>query len=377
MNLEIKPVYNDFFNKIKDDDNNYKNIELDNKNSCKLDEISSEQEVFVELKKILKSKNPKKYKLDKHKINQHKSINISEDNKNTFEKNNFNNNISNSDNYTNSSGLNKDILILKNMYLQNITKIENNNNEINTELKSKFKQNVNEESVSLVDTISNHSENSQNLVFENIKEIESVDEEFKQFFSKDKKKRLDIDSKEKQFNKLEKFYDKVIKNKLDNKKEKSKEIDIHNYKKKDLVKILLNKIEKEIYLESTRGYNIEQNIYKLNIDKLKLNLSKFNVSSESKCTVGYLYRNYNDPKAYINTTENSHWLEISNTENKVIEKELDNKDKFLNSCLKNFKKIQKFKKQIGSSLYRAHIKTVEIINTKNLVIDIIFFVKYK
>ena len=452
MNLEIKPVYNDFFNKISDKSDKSENSEYKHNKFCTLDEISSEQEVFTKLNNILNCKKPKKNsdllsKSNSYVMHVDKSINSNPNlNPNQAQVKTKGNPISNnktvntnaqiskqleksnSDNYTNSSGLGEDNLILKNIYLQNIkVKTEQNNlytinrqnqvtnRDLNLVLESgsnfdqvKSKHKKKEKSNSLINTNSSKEDNSpkednsskednsktseKDPLYDQIKETGSIDEEFKQFFNKDKKKRLDIDSKEKQFNKLEKYYDKVVKktnekinknnivNKLDNNPDKKyEEIDESKYKKKDLVKIILNKIEKEIYIESTRGYNIEQNIYKINMEKLRLNLSKFNLSNNSKCVVGYLYRNYNNPKVYSTTNENTYWLEVSNNGfmGQIIQNELDSNDKFLNSCLKNFKQTKKFKKQIGSSLVRAHIKTVEILNSNNLIIDIIFFVKCK
>jgi hypothetical protein len=196
---------------------------------------------------------------------------------------------------------------------------------------------------------------------------------------------------QKQLEKLEKYYDKAIEKKhknketpeLNNKNKDKKEevIDEKKYKKKDVVKLMLNSVEKKIFEESTRGFNLENSIYKLDIQKLKTNLFNFKIDKDSKCTIGYLYRNFLNPKIY-NTINNetSFWIEttkISNSTN-LIETELEPKNKFLLACLKNFKKTKKFKKQIGSNLFRANIKTVELLNTPNkLIIDIIFFTKYK
>jgi hypothetical protein len=248
---------------------------------------------------------------------------------------------------------------------------------------------------SLLNTKSDsNSEPKKNIIYEPNKEDSSVASEFKQFFSKNRKAKLD-DSKpkdinQKQLDKLEKIYDKAIEKKEKNKdkikknkdkKENEEIIDEKKYKKKDLVKLMLNSIEKKIFLESTRGYNLENDIYKLDMQKLKTNLFNFKVDKDSKCTIGYLYRNFLNPKIY-NTINNetNFWIEITKISNStnLLETELEPKNKFLLACLKNFKKTKKFKKQIGSSLFRAHIKTVELLNTPNkLIIDVIFFVKYK
>lgn len=468
MNLEIKPVYNDFFNKISDkndlsNSSNNSNCkqnpitklnEISSSNSskpnpnCKLDEISSEQEVFKELNNILNSKNPNEYKqkvnpqiknlnsannfmskpsdfnnkINKNNNNHSIKNKINESNQSKIKSQNTINIMSKSDDYTNSSGLGENNMILRNMYLQNINKIQgeknnqpnrsnqlNESNQNNNIVESNFEKKLSvknnkfkDESISLVNTHSieeeikltkkKQSTSSEQFdndpLYEKLKESSSIDDEFKQFFNKDKKKRLDTDSF-KQINKLEKYYDKVIKNKLSNndlvekkdvlKQKKNNDIDESKYKKSDIVKLVLDKIEKEIYYESTRGYSTEKNIYKMNMEKLKINLEKFKLSPNTKCTVGYIYRNYNNPKVYSAPNENTYWIEVSNggLMNQVVVNELEPYDKFLNACLKNFKKTTKFKKQIGSNLIRAHIKTVELLNQNNIVIDLIFFVKYK
>jgi len=271
------------------------------------------------------------------------------------------------------------------------------NNKKNTNMfGNQVKKSKKNDSGSLLDTNSDSDiRNKNNIIYEPNKDDSSVASEFKQFFSKNRKAKLDDgkekDNNQKQLEKLEKYYDKAIEKKhknketpeLNNKNKDKKEevIDEKKYKKKDVVKLMLNSVEKKIFEESTRGFNLENSIYKLDIQKLKTNLFNFKIDKDSKCTIGYLYRNFLNPKIY-NTINNetSFWIEttkISNSTN-LIETELEPKNKFLLACLKNFKKTKKFKKQIGSNLFRANIKTVELLNTPNkLIIDIIFFTKYK
>ncbi len=460
MESEIKPVYNDFYNKILETSDNqninsksnlssselsHKSISYKSDKSEKIKKIEksektekssevSEEEVFKKLNKIIQSNDPKSINFNKKKKkgeNQVKKMNnINKPNDKPKEK---------SDNYTNSSGLDEDNIMFKNMYIQNMQRMQTTNNEnngnngnilknnftyhsssedpelVNNANKNMFNNQINNQinnqtnkfdnkvkskkfgSGSLLNTNSSSDlDNKKNIIYEPNKEDSSVASEFKQFFSKDRKKKLDDgkpkDNNQKQLEKLEKYYDKAIEkkhknketevlNKNKNKDKKEEIIDEKKYKKKDVVKLMLNSVEKNIFEESTRGYNLENDIYKLDIQKLKKNLFNFKTEKDSKCTIGYLYRNFLNPKIY-NTINNetNFWIEttkISNSTN-LIETELDPKNKFLHACLKNFKKTKKFKKQIGSSLFRAHIKTVELINTPNkLIIDIIFFVKYR
>jgi hypothetical protein len=282
---------------------------------------------------------------------------------------------------------------------KNINSDENiKNNKKNTNMfGNQVKKSKKNDSGSLLDTNSDSDiRNKNNIIYEPNKDDSSVASEFKQFFSKNRKAKLDDgkpkDNNQKQLEKLEKYYDKAIEkkhknkethdiNKNKNKDKKDEIIDEKKYKKKDVVKLMLNSVEKKIFEESTRGFNLENSIYKLDIQKLKTNLFNFKIDKDSKCTIGYLYRNFLNPKIY-NTINNEtgFWIEttkISNSNN-LIETELEPKNKFLLTCLKNFKKTKKFKKQIGSNLFRANIKTVELLNTTNkLIIDVIFFVKYK
>ncbi len=459
MELEIKPVYNDFYNKILETSDNNDNNDNDNHDidshsqsqsqsqsrshlsgselSNKLispkfekKEKSSElskEEVFKKLNKIIQAENPKNINLNTNtKENKPNIKNSTNKVTNKIIPNKVNKQNEKSDNYTNSSGLGEDDINFKNMYLQNMQRMQTANNNIgpkqnNFEYHSSSEQkNINSDeniknnkkntnmfgnqvkkskkidSGSLLDTNSDSDiRNKNNIIYEPNKDDSSVASEFKQFFSKNRKAKLDDgkekDNNQKQLEKLEKYYDKAIEKKhknketpeLNNKNKDKKEevIDEKKYKKKDVVKLMLNSVEKKIFEESTRGFNLENSIYKLDIQKLKTNLFNFKIDKDSKCTIGYLYRNFLNPKIY-NTINNetSFWIEttkISNSTN-LIETELEPKNKFLLACLKNFKKTKKFKKQIGSNLFRANIKTVELLNTPNkLIIDIIFFTKYK
>ena len=402
----------------------------DTNNNCELEDISSNEELFEEFQKIIKSKKPQEYKINNK--NKEKPINKEKNEfyihtkvkQNKVQPLNIEKQVK-SNEYTSSSGLGEDNNNFKNMYMNNIQKSQNVQKNLNDLLdKNILKQlesdddsdkllekNANTNIKILKNSDSNPStdkelskkkskydnvidsnsdsniDSKENIIYEKNKDDNSIDNEFKQFFSKDRKKKLDTGSKNKpkdeQLKKLEKYYDKAInkqKEQKDKVKNGSEVLDENKHKKRDLVKILLDSIERKIFLESTRGFNLDENIYKINMSKFKTNLLNFKLPLDSpKYTIGYLYRDYTNPKVYSLINETNFWLDTYKNSNSpsIIEKELDSKDKFLLSCLKNFKQTRKFKKQIGSTLVRAQIKTVEVLNTKNLIIDVIIYVKYK
>ena len=79
------------------------------------------------------------------------------------------------------------------------------------------------------------------------------------------------------------------------------------------------------------------------MSKFKTNLLNFKLPEDSpKYTIGYLYRDYTNPKVYSLINEKNFWLDTykNSASPSIIEKELDSKDKFLLSCLKNFKQTR-------------------------------------
>ena len=182
--------------------------------------------------------------------------------------------------------------------------------------------------------------------------------------------------------KLNKLFERTVesintktKTKLDQKLQKEK--DIKKLSPEDYVKEISKQMENLLFLNSTKGFNIKEDIYKLRFDKLKNNLLKFPLPNDIFCDIGYLYRNFNNPKVYSSNSMYSNWMETTKKYNgNITEFELPSDNKFLNSCLKNFTQSSKFKKKIGSYLFRAFKKTIQMYET-NLIIDIIFFIKYK
>ena len=198
--------------------------------------------------------------------------------------------------------------------------------------------------------------------------------------------KLELTSKERQIDNLEKLYNDIIikkmkknKTKYDEKKQENEENQENQEKsEKDInekLKNLCSDIEEKVFIESTRGFNIKEDIYILRMDKLQENLMKYNYRGNDY-SIGYLYRNYNNSKSYINKDLDKYWLNTYNDNGKLVEKELESKNKLLKSCLKNFSDSNKFKKKINDNIFRAFKKTVQIYKNE-LIIDIIFYVKYK
>lgn len=200
-------------------------------------------------------------------------------------------------------------------------------------------------------------------------------------------------------NNLENIYNKIIiKNPPQNK--------LHGYKISEYIN--LNKLETKnridngikkiselieyIFNESTRGWNYEHNIYILQLEKLKENFEKvifsnnINEPCKNLIKLGFIYRNFNEPKVYLDKDFTKHWIGFnidSNSPNssnglinlkKMVQTKYQIKDKILFYCLKNLTKSNKFKKKISKISYKFIKKTVQIYGNKDLIVDIILFV---
>ncbi len=259
------------------------------------------------------------------------------------------------------------------------------NLKINEDTKlHKINQNIKIESASEnSDVLSNKKIDSdssnEKIWIENKKDHDSVDSEFKELFREKIRTKPELDSKEKQMKKLNKLFEKTVEtiNTKTKNKEKEKKKEIQKMTSDELVKFLSSELESNIFLNSTKGFNVKEDIYKVRFDKLKTNLIKFTLPDSMFCEIGYLFRNFNNPKVYSSTNINSHWLETTKKYNgTIVETELEPDNRFLTACMKNFLQSNKFKKKIGSFLFRAFKKTIQIYET-NLIVDIIFFIKYK
>ena len=189
----------------------------------------------------------------------------------------------------------------------------------------------------------------------------------------------DVIEKEFSDDKLELLFNKIILKNIKKSsveiKEEDKNLNIFlDTDKNKVLTILCKKINSELFLESTRGYNIEKKIYILNLEKLMLNLNLFNYN-HPEFTIGILYRDFMHKNFLKQSDINNYWI-MYNKCNKIIDKmELLPNNKILKACLENFTKTHKFKKTIGKKHMRFFKKTVELTFNK-LEMDIIFYASY-
>jgi len=195
-------------------------------------------------------------------------------------------------------------------------------------------------------------------------------------------------------NKLEKIFANTLLKKnihLNNKKINKNIInkniyDLNNYinneeyiTTENLLKNLSKFIEKNLFEESTIGWNNEFNIYIINQDKLINNLKKIIFTKKYEIKLGFIFRDYTNTKVYNETDFTKYWIGYENMSNmndiKLINYSIDNK--VLYYCLKNLLIKSKFKKKIGKTYYKFIKKTVQNNKNTNIIIDLIFYVGIK
>lgn len=195
--------------------------------------------------------------------------------------------------------------------------------------------------------------------------------------------------------KLENIYNKIIKKSINQNINKSLTFEINKY---IIMKKMMNKqsIDENIkklsiliefvFSESIRGWNQEKNLYIIQFDKLKENLEKINCLNNdddiNPIKFGFIYRNFNESKAYQNKDFTKYWIgydiifDSNNNKNLNLTK-YSIKNKILFYCLKNLTKANKFKKKISNWNYKFIKKTVQIYGYKNLIIDIVLIIGIK
>jgi hypothetical protein len=370
MELNIKEKFNDFIKvieqqKIETSNNYVLNECISNKCICSLTSDSQNSEYLIE-------KN----------VSIHKS------------KSSTNNNLKKSS--TDEKVENKEI---KEKYEDNKS---NSTIKNNTKEKKKYKDlfDLAEERKISNDELSLLDDNT--LIIKEVKnkiknlENSSISSESKDILDKNKKVRskfkFENDEEE-----LEHLFNKIIQRKNEKKitseipKENTKSIiqDNLNIKKYDFeeiiklndISLIFKRIHKifydNVFMESTRGWNLQNNIYVLNFNILKQNLSKVNIGINNNfLSIGYLYNDFENPKSFINKDNYSYWLDINLTKNIISSKTLKPTSKLLTSCIKNLEKSKKFKKKIGHSIYKCFKNKVQVYGNKNIIIDIIFYIKY-
>ncbi len=438
MNFEVKQKYTDFINVINGNQNTSQNYMKNPECVCDSDNGSnganeSDSELKNEFEKIIKNNKQKNLNKPQENLNniknksettsssglgdnidlivktqqQFKKMISTNKNPNTI-KHNFNKNVvsQESESIDNKKNHEKNSTISSNSIEKGLMKIntkilnknqEREENQINfnsQELKNVLRINDSQSLSSI------HTDSEGNKIWVNNKEKKneelSIDSEFEHIFNeqdekKDKKNKKDKkDKKDKNINNekndkrldnLEKMYEKMMsesmkkhESKQKNKNDVKKIIDI-NMDKSEIIKELCEKIDKELYLESTRGFNSATSTYKLKIHKLRSNIDKLEIQDNLPCFVGYMYRDFNNPKIYQSKDANKYWTRVYKYKKSIKEENVEDNDKILDACLKNFKNSKKFKKRIGSSIIRAFKRTVELSDVNNITIDIIFFVK--
>lgn len=404
--MSINPKYSNFIS-VLEKNNNYNQNYLQNE-KCICNTSSDDSSESYTNKSKSNSKPNKNFVQNKHDIKDNNKIPSMKKNKNLDNKSDslistdIDEQIKNkTKNYKDSSSLDSDStqnIITKDKSVKSV-KSENSSTrkkelspikeitEQNTNVSSKLINLENNSDNNLENSIEKNNElssqsNNDKIWIENRKDHNSIDSEFKELFKDKIRTKPELNSKEKQMKKLNKLFERTVEtiNIKHKEKQKHQEQKIKNMIKlspDDFVKEITKQMENNIFLNSTKGFNIQDDIYKLRFDKLKNNLIKFNIPENIFCDIGFIYRNFNNPKVYSSTNMYTNWLEITKNYNGIVsEIELKPDNRFLISCLKNFTETSKFKKKIGSFLFRAFKKTIQIYET-NLIIDIIFFTKYK
>lgn len=137
---------------------------------------------------------------------------------------------------------------------------------------------------------------------------------------------------------------------------------------------------KYLYEESTRGWNPKYDILILNQHILNTNIQKIKwYSSHNALKIGYIYRNIDDPKIFADKNINTHWLMCGiDTSKSIIStfeiKELKPSDKILTYSLENLVTNKKYKKKIGSTMYKFIKIQSQFSTNRNMIMDIIFYI---
>lgn len=306
---------------------------------------------------------------------------------------------------SNNDDCNKCICELSSGYSSFDSKQETNNNNIsnnnldleyneleNKDVKVKY---INQDNlIDSSDELSLLNENNI-IIDKNInEETNSIKSEFKHLFKNNNLLKKDLSkNKINQYglgindSNLEDIYKKILKKKI---KEKSENKDtvtynldvkiFENYKSiENKFKFLSNFVEKNIFEESTRGWNLDYNIYILNINKLKENLEKIRLNNNLNIIIGFFYRDYTNPKVYIEKDVTKLWIGYEKTSKtlELINKTYNINDKLLYYSLKNLIKSNKYKKKIGSINYKFIKKTIQILGNNKLIIDFVFYIGIK
>lgn len=291
------------------------------------------------------------------------------------------------------------------------SKSKSNNSSINDKIQKHIsnKKYSNDDELSLLEddyfisrknlsNSNNLNNNDNSYIFDKSKNSNSVKTEFQNIFTiSDNTLNKKIIGKNKSSeikDKLENIYNKTIIKKLQpNNKQINKlsGYNITNYinpmeqidnKNIDSNIKNLSLMVEYVFNESIRGWNQEHNLYIIQFDKLKENFEKiiFNPDMSNDVKFGVIYRDFNEPKTYLNKDFTKYWVGYNikpSSLGKLQQTKYSIKDKILFYCLKNLAKSNKFKKKISKWNYKFIKKTIQVYSHKNLLIDIILVVGIK
>jgi hypothetical protein len=236
---------------------------------------------------------------------------------------------------------------------------------------------------------------NNNIDTDELNEANTIKSEFENIFNDNLiKKSINGDKNENSSikNNLEKMYNKILEkkekyNKINNFDDKNrnnydlgKYLDNNRkYSQDDVIKKLAFFCEKYIFEESTRGWNFTSNVYVVNFEKLLDNLKKIIFIKNNHMVFGFFYRDYLNPKINSEKDFTKYWVGYENSTGYTDVKKQDYtiKNKILYYSFKNLSKSSKFKKRIGKTYYKIFKKTIQVIDNKDLIIDLVFYVGLK
>ena len=139
---------------------------------------------------------------------------------------------------------------------------------------------------------------------------------------------------------------------------------------KDDLKKTCKQFEEKCLMESTRGFNVKDELYYINMDLLSKNIAQFNSTISANYESFVFYRSYKDQRIVLNSDKKIGWMEIT----KKGEHNISSINKYLSSSLRLFESASKFRKNINGTKVRAFKSTFYVYKT-NIKIDIMAITK--
>lgn len=385
MSIVLNPKYESFI-KIIDNYKTEEKITNESNKSNESVESGKSNNLLIDLTKtndlVSKSSNPNKF-LDMDE----KIINVSEkDDINNIQSEKINEDDYRILNETNNVEISSTQDIFKKLHLLissknkihvNPNSMNNNintNNSNNSNILNNNNDNVNNSPKQI--NINKENDNSENSIDNYIKK-----EKNKKKSSKKKNNKDEDEDENTQIKKLELLYENKINNNSgskndqnngSNKLEKLLKSDNSNKKPqyKDNLKKICKQFEEKCIMESTRGFNIKDDLYYISMDVLRKNIAQFNssISTDYECLI--FYRNFKDNRIVFNPDKKVGWMEIT----KSGERNINSKNKYLSSSLRLFETTDKFRKTINGTKVRAFKNSFYIYKT-NIKIDVLAITK--